>query len=412
MNIYIRILFIPTVLVLVLLYGLSLQQTPLTWSLLTIIVFIYLAMIWARQSWLTYTVYAVSTVLVIILIGILRLSYGTNIYGGMFLTPLILLQAREQRQQYRRFTGALAVITLAAQFAICYPSTLAFQVAWIAIVLYFCVCAINIYKEAYRLSQQHVKELDEAHRELQQIYTALQEASVHSVRYAALAERTRLARDMHDGLGHQLTSLIVQLQALEIMLPGDPARAAGAVPAMLEVARQAIAEVRQTTRTWSEDEHGLGLAALKGLVSQSAAHSSLALEFQQDDDLSDWSVEVSVALYRILQEALTNILRHAEATAAVIEVQEQDNQVIVTVSDNGCYTANRELVPGFGLKGIIERCQALGGSCTFSQNEPHGLKVQIIVPNRPAARVHQMSSYIREPAPSPILPIQQGEQYG
>ncbi|HEY7420100.1 MAG TPA: sensor histidine kinase [Ktedonobacteraceae bacterium] len=412
MNIYIRILFIPTVLALVLLYGHSLQQTPLTWSLLTIIVFIYLAMIWARQSWLTHAVYAVSTGLVIILISILRLSYGVNVYGGMFLTPLILLQARESRQQYRRFAGALAVITLAVQFAICYPSTLAFQVAWIAIVLYFCVRAINIYKEAYRLSQQHVKELDEAHRELQQTYTVLQEASVHSMRYAALAERIRLARDMHDGLGHQLTSFIVQLQALEIMLPGDPQRAADAVPAMLTVARQAIAEVRQAARTWSEDEHGLGLAALKGLVSQSAAHSSLALEFQQDDDLSDWSVEVSVALYRILQETLTNVLRHAEATAAVIQVRESDNQVIVTISDNGCYTADRELSPGFGLKGIIERCQALGGSCAFSQNQPHGLKIQIILPHRPPAQVHPIPSHMLASASSANLPAKQGEYYG
>ncbi len=345
----------------------SLQQTPLAESLLTIIPLIYLAMTWARQKWLTHTVYAVSTGLVIVFIGILRFSYGINVYGGMLLTPLVLLQAREQRQRYRRFTGPLAVITLAVMFAISYPSSFVFQLLWLAIVLYICIRAINIYKEAYRLSQQHVKELDEAHRELQQTYTALQEASVHSVRYAALTERTRLARDMHDGLGHQLTSLIVQLQALEIMLPGDPQRAAETVPAMLSVARQAIAEVRQAAREWSEneDEHRLGLAALKSLVSQSAAHSSLALEFQQDDDLSDWPVEVSVALYRILQEALTNIMRHAEATTVTIQVQERDQQVVVTISDNGRYTANMEISPGFGLKGIKERSQALGGSCTL-----------------------------------------------
>jgi signal transduction histidine kinase len=249
-----------------------------------------------------------------------------------------------------------------------------------AITLYICVRAINKYKEAHRLSQLHVQLLDEAHRELQQTHAALQEASVHSMRYAALAERTRLAQEMHDGLGHQLTSLIVQLQALEIMLPGDPIRAANAVPAMLEVARKAMAEVRLASRAWSEDEKGLGLVALQGLVSQCAAHTHLTLAFQQDDDLSDWPVEVSVALYRVLQEALTNIMRHAEATAVTIQVQERDQQVILTVADNGRYTANTELSPGFGLKGIMERCQSLGGLCTLSQNQPHGLKLQVMLP--------------------------------
>src|SRR5262249_25412643 len=151
--------------------------------------------------------------------------------------------------------------------------------------------------------------------------------------------------------------LIVQLQALEIMLPDDSIQAANVVPAMLEVARKAMTEVRLAVRAWSEDKRGLGVVALQGLVSQCAAHAHLTLAFQQDDDLTDWSVEVRVALYRVLQEALTNIMRHAEATSATIRVQEQDQQVKLTVADNGRYTANTELSPGFGLKGIMERCQ-------------------------------------------------------
>jgi signal transduction histidine kinase len=381
MNIYIRSLFSPVTLVLVMLYGFSLQQTPLTWSLLVIILLTYLVMIWVRQSWWSRTKYVLSTCLVIALIGILRLLYGIDIYGGTLLIPLVLLLAREQQQGYRRFTMLLAAMTMVVMFAISYPALFAFQLLWEAIILYVCIRAINSLKEAYRLSQLHLQELNEAHRELQQMHEALQEAGVHSMRYAALAERTRLARDMHDGLGHQLTSLIVQLQALEIMLPGDPVQAANAVPGMLEAARQAMAEVRQAVGAWREDESGLGLAALKGLVSQSVANAHLALEFQQDDDLSDWSVEASVTLYRILQEALTNIMRHAEATTASIQVQERNQQVILTVSDNGRYTENRPLTPGFGIRGIMERSQALGGSCTFAQNRPHGLRLRVTLPN-------------------------------
>src|SRR6266566_1504889 len=380
MNIYVRSLLSLATLALVTLYGLSLRQTPLAWSALAAILLIYLVMIWVRQLWWTRTKYALFVCLLLALTLILYLFNGRGIFDASLLVPLVMLLAREQQQHYRHYTTMLAAMTIAVMFAVSYTSPFVWPLLPAVITLYFGIRAINIYKEAYRLGQLHLQELNEAHQELQQTHEALQEASVHSMRYAALAERTRLARDMHDGLGHQLTSLIVQLQALEIMLPGEPMRAANAVPAMLEVARKAMAEVRLAVSAWSEDERGLGLVALQGLVSQCAAHAHLTLAFQQDDDLTDWSVEVSVALYRVLQEALTNIMRHAEATSATIQVQERDQRVILTVADNGRYTANMELSPGFGLKGIMERCQSLGGSCTLSQNQPHGLKLQVMLP--------------------------------
>ena len=379
MNRFIRGLFSAATFAFITFYGLYLHQTPLVWSLLAVILLSYLVMIWVPQNWWTRTRYALSVFLVIALSFILHLF--TGIYSSALLIPLILLLAREQRN-YRRFAALLAAITVAAMCAQSPTFEFALTLLPLIITLYFCVRAINIYKEAHRLSQLHNQELNEAHQELQQAHVALQEASVHSMRYAALAERARLARDMHDGLGHQLTSLIVQLQALEIMLPGDPVQAANAVPAMLEVARKAMAEIRLAVREWSEDESGLGVIALKGLISQTAAQSPhLSLEFQQDDDLSDWSVEMSVALYRILQEALTNIMRHTEATVASIQVQEDHQQVILTVSDNGQYTERVPLIPGFGIKGIMERSKALGGSCTISQNQPHGLELQVMLPN-------------------------------
>ncbi len=325
-----------------------------------------------------------------------------------------MLLAREQ-QKYRNFASLLAAVTLLVMVVILPAYEYALSVVPVVIALYFGIRAINIYKESYRLSQRHVQELAEAHQELQQTHAALQEASVHSMRYAALAERTRLARDMHDGIGHQLTSLIVQLQALEIMLPGDPQQAAHVVPAMLEVAREAMAEVRQVVRAWQEDESGLGLVALQGLVSQCAAHFNLALEFQQQGNLSEWPVELSVTLYRVLQEALTNIMRHAEATTVTIQVQERDQQVLLTVADNGCYTANTELSPGFGIKGIMERSESLGGSCTLSQNQPRGLKLQVMLPIPPPA---QDDGALKRTSPSnavalPSLPFaERRERYG
>ncbi len=414
MNRYVRSLLSIATLALIMLYGLSVKPTLLTWGGLSIILLIYLVMTWVRPGWWTRARYALSACPVIALLLLLSLFNGRNSYGWSLLLPLVMLLAREQ-QKYRNFASLLAAVTLLVMVVILPAYEYALSVVPVVIALYFGIRAINIYKESYRLSQRHVQELAEAHQELQQTHAALQEASVHSMRYAALAERTRLARDMHDGIGHQLTSLIVQLQALEIMLPGDPQQAAHVVPAMLEVAREAMAEVRQVVRAWQEDESGLGLVALQGLVSQCAAHFNLALEFQQQGNLSEWPVELSVTLYRVLQEALTNIMRHAEATTVTIQVQERDQQVLLTVADNGCYTANTELSPGFGIKGIMERSESLGGSCTLSQNQPRGLKLQVMLPITPPA---QDDGALKRTSPSnavalPSLPFaERRERYG
>ena len=384
MNGYVRVLFSATTLGIIAAIGRPLQRAPLVWGCLVALALVYLVMIWAPESRWGRAQYALAVALVIGLTVIVRLANPGNqpIPSALLLAPLVLLLAREQGR-FRNFTLGLAILTMAVMLVLEPAAPFAYTVMPVIIALYMSVRAINIYKQAYRLSQQNLDELNKANQELQQTYTALQEATVHSVRYAALAERARLARDIHDGLGHQLTSLIVQLQALEMMLPGDPVQAVQAVPDMLTVTRKAMAEVRQAVETWREDESGSGWVALQGLVSQFASYAPLTLEFQQAGELSDWPVALNVTLYRILQEALTNILRHAQATAAWVQVQERDRQVILTVSDNGHYTESMPLKEGYGLKGIRERCQALGGVCRISQCQSHGLMLEVRLPITP-----------------------------
>lgn len=382
----IRSLLSAMTLVLIVLYGISLPPAPLAWGSLIALASVYLVMIWFPLDRWTRARYVLAAGLVIGLVGTLLLSHlgGSDLLGDLLLVPLILLLGREQGEP-RRAAMLLAALALAAMFAMASGAPYIWTLLPVVAALYMSVRAINIYKQAYQLSQQNVEALKAAHRELQETHEDLQKATVHSMRYAALAERARLAREIHDGLGHQLTSLIVQLQALEIMLPGDPQRASQAVPAILAAARGAMVEVRRAVETWREYESEVGLAALQGLVSQYAAISPFTPEFQPEGEFSEWPDALSVALYRILQEALTNITRHAGASAASIRVQEVDDHVLMTVSDNGTYTEEMPLTPGYGIKGILERSQALGGTCILSQNQPHGLKLQVSLPIAPPA---------------------------
>lgn len=391
----VSILFSCTLLVSYVLYTRTFPRAPVAWAGAASIILIYLTMIWAPQRWWTRTRYIASVCLVLAIALALAPIHGKSAADPYLLFPLVLLLAKEQHH-YRRLATILAALTLVVFFLFALPSAGAFLWGGGVIALYFSVRAINIYKVAHRLSESRLQALDQAHQELQKVYAELQEARLHSMRYAALVERTRLAQEVHDGLGHQLTSLIVQLQALEIMLPGDPKQAAAAVPAMLDDARKAMAEVRFAVREWRDDESGLGLVAVQGLVWQTAARSQLALDFEQEGSISDWPTEVSVAIYRTVQEALTNIMRHAHATAATVKVEEREGRVTLTISDNGHYTVDTPLSPGFGLQGIMERARALSGSYTLSPNQPHGLTLQVTFPlDTPAG------PYAYSPATSP-----------
>ncbi|HEX8033727.1 MAG TPA: histidine kinase, partial [Ktedonobacterales bacterium] len=319
MNRNVSILFSGTLLVSFVLYTRTFPRSPVAWVGVAGIMLIYLTMIWAPQRWWTRTTYIASVCLVLAIAIALAPIHGKSAADPYLLFPLVLLLAKEQHH-YRHIATVLAALTLVVFFVFALPSTGAFIWGGGVLALYFSVRAINIYKVAHRLSESRLHALDQAHQELQKVHAELQEARLHSMRYAALVERTRLAQEVHDGLGHQLTSLIVQLQALEIMLPGDPERAAASVPAMLDAARKAMAEVRLAVREWRDDESGLGLVALQGLVWQTAARSQLAFDFEQEGSISDWSTDLSVAIYRTVQEALTNIMRHAGATAATVKV--------------------------------------------------------------------------------------------
>ncbi|NBD25112.1 sensor histidine kinase [Paenibacillus glycinis] len=357
-------------------------------AILALFLLMYLFMIWVHETWWNLTRLVLASSLAVALALTLHVV-DDNADASLLLFPAVYILANFSRQLLRLSSIiASGVILIIAAIDYANPAFLSTKLTGAA-GLYMGVKAVNLFRELYYPNRDHLKELNEAHVQLQQAHAELQETSVHAMRYAALSERSRLAREIHDGIGHRLTSLIVQLQALEIMLPENPEAVRQSIPVMLDIARQGMAEVRMSVKDWSEDESGLGLIALKGVVSQSEAHSRIQFTFAQDEALSDWTVGTSVVLYRVLQESITNVIRHSGASAVLVSVQERERQVILTVSDNGRHTEAAPLTPGFGIRGMQERCRAVGGTCAFSQNHPHGLVMEAVVPLEPGEDTDQ-----------------------
>lgn len=336
----------------------------------SIFVAIYLWMLNSPKYWWNEIKYLLFFSVLIILSCIVRFFYPS--YPNYVLLPLLIFLAAAE-PKWAQTTIVLSVITGFLLIWFGHTSMFPYQEILIIVGIYVLIRSTSKLREAYQKNQKQLKELDEAHAELQ-------ETTLLSMRYAAFAERTKLAREIHDGLGHQMTSLIIQLQALKIMLKKNPSAADDSVDDLLKVARKGMEEIRTAVRDWTNDEKDLGLTSLKGLISQVQANSLLQIECIYDEKISEWTMEESTILYRVLQESLTNILKHSHADSVIVSVTEIGGVVKLSVADNGMFTGDMELEFGFGLNGMIKRCQSVGGSCSFTLNEPKGLRVEAMIP--------------------------------
>ncbi|MEW4369614.1 sensor histidine kinase [Paenibacillus kandeliae] len=287
-----------------------------------------------------------------------------------------ILSARSVKRE--PLTTILLILTGLVMLVFSYDGNLPYSMAISIFSLYVGISSFSRYIRINRVNREQLAELEKVHSQLQSAHDALQENALQSVRYAALTERTRIAGEIHDGLGHHFTSIIVQLQALKWMIRPNPQQAEQTVDQLLEVSRQGLAEVRSVVKDWSASEHTDD--ELRMLATQVAERSGLELTFHSEGDHASWGDTIERMLYRLLQESLTNIVRHAHATQVDVTILQSASTVRLTVVDNGSYREEQTLTHGFGLNNMSRRCAELNGSCTFRQTPGGGMTVEVELP--------------------------------
>jgi len=191
------------------------------------------------------------------------------------------------------------------------------------------------------------------------------------------AERQRLAADLHDGISQRLASLAFHLAAADDALPGDPAFAADQVRAARTVTALTLAEVRSVAHDLRPPGiRDLGLAA--GLVALGPTVPGVVVEVEADEcELPD---HVEIALYRVAQEALHNVLKHAAAGRAQLILTRGPDGVLLRVGDDGCGFVSGSAHEGLGVAGMRERVELLGGCCEVLSRPGEGTVVEVSVP--------------------------------
>ncbi len=281
------------------------------------------------------------------------------------------------------WTGVFALLNSAAMiesfgwgpglgFAFTYLSVLCFVVI---------VCIMTLRAEQAQFeSQALLAELRVAHRKLQEYAQQVEEL-------AAAQERNRLARELHDSVTQTIFSLTLTAQAARILLDRDPTRVAGQLDHLQGLAQSALAEMRsliQQLRPHSLAEEGLA-AALRRHAGERQQKDGLQVDLRISGE-ERLPTDVEEALFRIVQEALNNVVKHAKTDHVAVTLCLQDNPITATIEDQGAgfdpallrqQDAQRANLTHIGLSSMAERVEALGGKLSIDSKPGAGTRVQV-----------------------------------
>ncbi len=224
------------------------------------------------------------------------------------------------------------------------------------------------------VERQIKQQLALAHEQLQEYSQKIEDL-------AAVQERNRIARDIHDSLGHALTSLNIQLQTAVKLWQKSPKQAYTFLAQAQKLGTIAMKEVRQSVGTLRADQVDAQPLELKirALIDNFRSGTGLTIR-SKIAHCPQLSSQIDKTIYRIMQEALTNIAKYAEATEIEIELNVTAAKVYLTVQDNGKGFKLNQNKTGFGLQGMQERVNAVKGYLQIQTSPGSGCRIVVEIP--------------------------------
>lgn len=284
-------------------------------------------------------------------------ALGGSLGFASFVTVLLAAFSGGRHLPSRR--AALVVVVLLAGVLVSMRSSLPHDAEELIFPLFYVSAATIIGSVVRRLASQAA--------DLRLLNAALAAERDASARLAIANERMRLARDLHDVVAHTLTVVVVQSENAEQALDGaDVTRAGAAVRAVQEAGRRGLADLRSMVRVLREPDAPDAVAGLAEVDALAAVMAGAGLDVvvRREGDLSRVPDAVGRELARVVQEALTNVVKHSAAGEAVVRLVGSTGEIVVTVEDPGPALASTFPSGRVGLRGMAERLAPHGGTVT------------------------------------------------
>lgn len=307
-----------------------------------VFVVLYLGLFTVRKPWK----YAFLGGIIALGVGFTPFNPGSSVFFIYASASLPFLFKKPSRT----VTLLMGLLSLAAieAFAFHVPTEFLFTVYIISIP----VCVANIFV-AQR--DRATERLQVANEEIEQL--------------AKVAERERIARDLHDVLGHTLSVIILKSELAQKLVDRDPERAKAEIRDVEQTSREALAEVRNTIRGYRVSSIDAELSHAKAALQTAGVHVSAETARVPLD-----AVQESV-LALVVREAVTNVVRHADAHNCMLRLASGNGHCLLEIQDDG---KGGELVEGNGIRGMRERVEALGG--TVQREVSRGTRLTIRIP--------------------------------
>ncbi len=220
---------------------------------------------------------------------------------------------------------------------------------------------------------------------------ATQVIAAELVEHTARGERARIARELHDVVAHHISMIAVQAETARLTTPGLPTAGAERLSEIGDTARAGLTEMRRLLGVLREDAQAEvpdrhpqpGLEQLPGLVDEARESSGAACRLIVSGPPVTVDPGVALAAYRIVQEALTNVRRHAPGAAVDVEVRYGDGELRLVIRDNGPGPEQKATAGGHGLPGMRERAAAVGGELRAGAAAVGGFLVEARLPGQP-----------------------------
>jgi len=300
------------------------------------------------------------------------LGFSTAVIGtGLF---LVSYSVAAHRGKYATTAAAVLVIALVTVLAVAFPHRMPPGEALTNLALFAGALvlgrAARIHRESVRLVAERAALSDQVHRE--------------EARTALTEERLRIARELHDVVGHSLGVIALQAAVGARVVDSEPQEAKAALLAIADRSRESLREVRQILGSVRDPESARGSTSGLAAVPHLLAHLSeagLQVELEQVGTAWPLSPAMDLAVFRVLQESLTNVVRHAESDRAQVRITWSDEALELWVRDHGRGPTNG-CVPASGQLGMRERVAMWGGTIQVGAAQGGGYEVVVWLPRR------------------------------
>jgi signal transduction histidine kinase len=343
------------------------------WLNLAVLFAIALTFLWRRSRPLLTVLATIG--------GLVVMTLGLTKPPDMFVAVLLMVSAAyaggrylQGRISFQAFgLGVVAIVGLAASLD---PNDIFFPVTFFWIIPW--------------LAGRTIRNQTMLARELAEKAERAQHAREEEERRAIAVERSRIARELHDVLAHNLSVMVVQASAARRVLDKQPVKAVEAASLIERTGREALAEIRQlfgpVRRGDGEALSGPPSMARIGELAQRARSAGLGVELRVVGDLVTLPPGIDLTAYRIVQEALTNTLKHAGSARATVTVSYEPNELVLSIEDDGEGPRDgydlADAGGGHGLVGMRERAALYGGLLQAGRRRGGGFAVRARLPTR------------------------------